>query len=231
MLVAGLRKTSLVDFPPHLAATVFTPGCNFRCGFCHNGSLVPAPYGIPPDSAGEALRELSRRRRFLDAVCVTGGEPTLQAGLAGFLAELKGLGYLVKLDTNGSRPEVIEALLAARLVDHVAVDVKTCPARYRDLAGEAADPASTRRTIERLRERGVSHELRLTCAPGYTGDADADGLADFFGGPSPLFLQPFVNGPELLSPAFRAAPPPGPDRLAALAARLAPRFAQVRIRA
>lgn len=231
MLVAGLRKTSLVDFPPHLAATVFTPGCNFRCGFCHNASLVPPAEGIPPDSASRALEELGRRRRFLDAVCVTGGEPTLQPGLSGFLDDLKRMGYLVKLDTNGSRPETVADLLARGCVDHFAVDVKTCPERYRDLAGDAADPERTRKTVRLLRDAGVSHELRLTAAPGFSEDADADALAEFFGGASPLFLQPFRGGPEVLSPAFRGAPETAAARLEALAARLAGRFARVAVRA
>jgi pyruvate formate lyase activating enzyme len=137
MLLLGLQKTTLIDFPGRVAATVFTGGCNFRCPFCHNPELVlpEAVRAAQPIQQLEFFRWLAERKKELDGVCVTGGEPTLHAELPDFLRKIRRLGFATKLDSNGSRPEVLRALLEEGLLDAVAMDIKNSPARYAETAG------------------------------------------------------------------------------------------------
>ena len=129
MKIAGLQKMTLLDFPGKVACTVFLPGCNFRCPFCHNGQILDN--SVESAMEPEALLSfLKKRQGLLDGVCVTGGEPTLQPDLPAFLRSIKTLGYPVKLDTNGSNPQVLKALVAEHLVDYVAMDVKNSPEAY-----------------------------------------------------------------------------------------------------
>ena len=140
MLILGLNKTTLLDYPEHVAATIFTGGCNFRCPFCHNRELVFARESIDaglitPYSEEEILSFLRKRRGILTGVCVTGGEPTLQPDLPAFLSRIKDLGLLVKLDTNGFRPDILHRLLDDKLIDYCAIDIKNSPDKY---AGQLA---------------------------------------------------------------------------------------------
>ena len=130
MIVCGFQKLTLLDFPGHVAATVFTGGCNLRCSFCHNATLVTDTAQTPILATEEVLAFLKKRQGILDGVCVTGGEPTLQVDLPDFLRKLKDMGYAVKLDTNGTSPDVLRALIAENLVAYVAMDIKNCRERY-----------------------------------------------------------------------------------------------------
>ena len=136
MQLHGLNKLTLLDFPGHLACTVFTGTCNFRCPYCHNAPLVLAPNSCPSISEEEFFNFLSSRKGKLDGVCITGGEPTLQADLPEFIAKIRNLGFLVKLDTNGYRPEVLKELLDARLLDMVAMDIKNSRDFYAVTVGQ-----------------------------------------------------------------------------------------------
>ena len=127
MQICGFNKTTLLDYPGHVAATIFTGCCNFRCPFCQNGDLVLHPARLPQLDEEEVLKVLAKRRGILTGVCVTGGEPTLQPDLAVFLKKIKELGLLVKLDTNGYRPEVVEDLFRQGLLDYIAMDIKSSP--------------------------------------------------------------------------------------------------------
>ena len=126
MKICGLQKTTLLDFPGHVAATVFTGGCNFRCPFCHNSGLLPS-WSQELFTADEVLEFLTKRRGVLEGVCITGGEPSLQPDLEDFIRRIRSLGFLVKLDTNGSRPEVLKDLCGKGLLDYVAMDIKAGP--------------------------------------------------------------------------------------------------------
>lgn len=150
MRIAGLQKLTLLDYPGKTAATVFTPGCNFRCPYCHNADLVAegaanGPAGCDGQKPGiapeDVLAFLDKRRGLLDGVCITGGEPLLQPGLGDFCASIKERGFAVKLDTNGSFPERLRALVEAGLVDYVAMDVKNAPERYAETVGARTDSA------------------------------------------------------------------------------------------
>jgi pyruvate formate lyase activating enzyme len=162
MKIGGLQKISLIDYPGRISAIVFTQGCNFRCPYCHNPELVdPARYG-PVLPGEEVISFLEKRRGKLDAVTVTGGEPTLQPDLDRFLQKMKGMGYLTKLDTNGSNPDVLERLIRGRLVDYIAMDVKGPLKKYERIANVKVKTAMIRRSIELIAASGIEHEFRTT---------------------------------------------------------------------
>lgn len=161
MKISGLQKMTLLDYPGRIACTVFLGGCNFRCPFCHNGELLDSSAETIMDEQ-EFLEFLSKRRGLLDAVCVSGGEPTLQPGLADFLEKIKAMGYLVKLDTNGSRPEVLKALISRNLLDYVAMDIKNSPHRYAQTAGVSIRSEQLEESIRFLLREQVDYEFRTT---------------------------------------------------------------------
>lgn len=161
MRISGLQKMTLLDYPGKIACTVFLGGCNFRCPFCHNGELLDGAM-TPVMEEEEFLAFLSKRMGLLDAVCVSGGEPTLQPGLADLLEEIKKMGYLVKLDTNGSRPEILKDLVSRGLLDYVAMDIKNAPHRYGQTAGVTVQMEQIEESIRFLLEDRVDYELRTT---------------------------------------------------------------------
>jgi len=165
MQLHGLSKLTLLDFPGHLACTVFTGACNFRCPFCHNAPLVLAPDSCPEILEEEFFKFLISRRDKLDGVCITGGEPTLQPDLPEFIKKIKEFGFLVKLDTNGYRPEVLEDLLRQNLLDMVAMDIKNSKELYALTCGLEKDSFDIHRiekSISLLLTSGIPHEFRTT---------------------------------------------------------------------
>lgn len=196
----GLRKTSLVDYPGKVAATLFTAGCNLRCPYCHNPELVSGV--APPEflDSGEVLAFLERRRTVLGGVCVTGGEPTLHPQLPKLLAAIRDLGLSVKLDTNGCFPDA----LPLEHVDFVAMDLKTLPERYADtVAGRRGKDWSeaVRESLHRIAVAPVEHEIRVTVVPGIVDDSMVPALAALVRPNRGLVLQQFSNG-LTLDPAF-----------------------------
>ncbi len=162
MEIAGLQKMTLLDYPGRVACTVFLQGCNFRCPFCHNSDLLPGK-GAPLMSDGELLTFLEKRKGLLDGVCITGGEPTLQKELPKLLQSIKALGYAVKLDTNGARPEVLKAVVEAGLVDYVAMDIKNSAERYAKTAGmQESMLRMVEQSIQYLFSGVVDYEFRTT---------------------------------------------------------------------
>ena len=162
MRFAGLQKTSLIDYPDRVASVLFTSGCNLRCPYCHNGELVHS-YTGPFLEEEAVLQTLIERKRYVDSVVVTGGEPTIHNELSGFLARLKENGFNVKLDTNGFNPDALRACL--QCVDYIAMDVKTSPERYQGLGGE--DVSLLVDSIGVIMDSGVDYEFRCTVVPGF----------------------------------------------------------------
>ncbi len=189
MRIGGYVPCSLSDFPGKLAAVVFTQGCNWRCPWCHNPALVHPAQFLPSLLVADVLTRLEDRCGKLDGVVVTGGEPTLQPGLRTFLHAVKRLGFATKLDTNGSNPAVVRALLAAGLVDFVALDLKAPWSRYAEAAGVPVDTTALAETLSLLRTRAVPHHLRTTRWPGLT-DADCAAIARLAAG-SPHVWQEY----------------------------------------
>ena len=162
MILKGFQKTTLLDFPGRVACTVFTGGCNFRCPFCHNARLVTEQDCEERVSEEEFFSFLTKRQGILDGVCVTGGEPLLQKDILPFLARIRELGFLVKLDTNGSRPDVLAQILDARLVDYIAMDLKNSKEKYAMTCGLDTYPEAIDESIAMIMRSGVAYEFRTT---------------------------------------------------------------------
>ncbi len=192
MLLGGLQKLTLIDYPDHLAATVFSVGCNFCCPFCHNPELVD-PQKIkkqPRISEKEFFDFLAARQGMLEGVCITGGEPTLQTDLPEFIKKIKDLGYLVKLDTNGSSPLVLERLLNDRLIDYVAMDIKAPLEKYKKVVGEAVTLENIQHSVE-LTRSAPDYEFRTTVLPLLHSRADILSIGRWLQGAKNFYLQQF----------------------------------------
>lgn len=207
MKIGGFQRFSLSDYPGHVAAIVFTQGCNFRCPFCHNGALIPREAeGGGAVAESLVLEYLGSRVGRLDGVVVTGGEPTLQPDLASFLGKLKSMGYAVKLDTNGSRPGVVRDLLLRGVVDFFAMDVKAPLTRYDRLAGVPVAAERIRESISLIAGSGLPHEFRTTHVPALLDEVDLRGIERLVPHGSPHRVQAFE--PEhALDPALRGGRP------------------------
>ena len=205
MRIAGLQKLTLLDFPGRTAATVFTPGCNFRCPFCHNADLVTGPATRAGShegdlSAADVLAFLEKRRGLLDGVCITGGEPLMQPGIEDFCARIREAGFAVKLDTNGSFPDRLRALVEANLVDYVAMDVKNAPARYGETVGvPGLDLAPMQASLDFLRTDAVPYELRTTVVRELHTADDLRALAAWIEGAPAWYLQSFIDAESVLA--------------------------------
>ena len=198
MRIGGLQKLTLLDYPGKVACTVFLPGCNLRCPFCHNPALVLPDRATGGLSTEKLLAFLETRRGKLDGVCVTGGEPTLQPELPEFLEKLRRLGYAVKLDTNGTNPAMLKALLHERVLDYVAMDIKNSPSRYAETCGGVDLLAPVKRSAALLMAGAVDYEFRTTvCAPLHT-PRDMEELGRWLKGARRYFLQPFADSGALV---------------------------------
>ena len=205
MIICGFQKLTLLDFPGHVAATVFTGGCNLRCPFCHNATLVTDTAQTPILATEEVLAFLKKRQGILDGVCVTGGEPTLQVDLPDFLRKLKDMGYAVKLDTNGTSPNVLRALIAENLVDYVAMDIKNCRERYGITAGKIPfDMTPIEESVKLLMSGRVPYEFRTTTVRGIHTAADFHAIGQWIGGAQRYYLQGFVDSGSLIGGGFEA---------------------------
>jgi pyruvate formate lyase activating enzyme len=193
MKFSGLQKTSLLDYPDKIASVLFTPGCNLHCPYCHNWKIATDPQ--PPFlQETTALEILEKRKKYVDSVVITGGEPCMHKELPKFLAKLKERGFYVKLDTNGFYPEVLEECLG--YVDYVALDVKTCPEKYKQLGAE--DTSNLQKSIEMLKMGKVPYEFRTTVVPELVTLQDADRIGELTKGAKTHALQQFVpeNTPD-----------------------------------
>ncbi len=192
MKIGGLQRVSLNDYPGKICAAVFTQGCNFRCPYCHNPELVdPGRYG-PLLPEGDVLSFLDKRRGKLEAVTVTGGEPTLQKDLETFLVEVKTMEYLVKVDTNGSNPDILSALIDRKLVDYIAMDIKGPLKKYGNLVSAKVDVNRIRRSIQLITTSGIAHEFRTTVVRSQLDLEDLVSAAKIVKGSRLYVLQPFM---------------------------------------
>ena len=197
MKISGLQKLTLLDYPGKMACTVFTYGCNFRCPFCHNALLVTEE-NSDNISEDEFFAFLKKRQGILDGVCISGGEPTLQNDLAEFIGKIKALGYAVKLDTNGSRPEVLRNLIKEKLVDYVAMDIKNSPAKYSLTCGCEVNTVPIKESVSIITESGIGHEFRTTTVRELHTADDFREIAQWLKGDSRYFLQHFEDSGNLI---------------------------------
>ena len=199
MRIQGLQKLTLLDYPEHTACTVFTAGCNFRCPFCHNASLV---VDIPKEaqiSEEEFFTFLQKRIGILDGVCVSGGEPLLQPDIELFIRKIKDMGFAVKLDTNGSFPDKLIHLVKEGLVNYVAMDIKNSPETYAFTAGtETLDIVSVQKSVSYLMEGHVPYEFRTTVVKHYHSKESFEEIGKWLAGTEKYFLQNFVDSGDLI---------------------------------
>jgi pyruvate formate lyase activating enzyme len=203
MKICGFNKTTLLDYPGKVAASVFLGRCNFRCPFCHNSSLVLHADQQPEISRKEILDFLKKRQGILDGVCISGGEPTLAEDLADFLKEIKELGYEIKLDTNGSRPYVVKKLIKDGLVDKIAMDIKACPDNYQALSGlKYPDMGPIRETAALLMENKIDYEFRTTVVKELHTEKDLRQIGRWLAGAKAYYLQAYRDSDDVLQPGF-----------------------------
>ena len=207
MHIAGLQKMTLLDFPGKVACTVFFQGCNFRCPFCHNSDLLPGQ-GQPLMDDQELLDFLQKRKGLLDGVCITGGEPTLQPQLLSLMRRIKELGYAVKLDTNGSRPQVLRQLVEAGVVDYVAMDIKNSREEYSKTAGmNESLLTQVEESIRYLLSGAVDYEFRTTVAKPLHTAASIEAMGNWvaqWGKPKRWYLQCYVDRESVLGSGLSA---------------------------
>ncbi len=201
MLIGGLQKVSLIDFPGRVAAIVFTRGCNFRCRYCHNPELVLPERYCTPISEEYVLDFLQSRRELLDGVVITGGEPTIQNDLIEFIGKIKAMSFLVKLDTSGISPDVLELIIKKGLVDYIAMDIKAPLEKYATVTNTNADIEKIRRSISIIKTSGVDYEFRTTMARSLTSPDDIIGIAKSISGSKKYVLQRFAKS-DTLDAAF-----------------------------
>ncbi|MDY0211599.1 MAG: anaerobic ribonucleoside-triphosphate reductase activating protein [Desulfuromonadaceae bacterium] len=192
MSIKGFQGTSLLDYPARIASLVFYSGCNMRCAYCHNAALVETPEVYPDICADDLFDLVAARRGFIDAVVISGGEPTLDGAMPQLVERLKSLDLRIKLDTNGLRPQVVEALLQKNLLDFVSLDLKTAPERYLELGAPADAAAALRTSVSILCAANIDIEFRTTCMPGYVETEDIHAVGALIGHAGPWVLQQFV---------------------------------------
>lgn len=197
MIIAGLDKLSLIDYPGKISAIVFTQGCTFRCPFCHNPDLIKilsakqAKNSIPEE---EVLSFLSKRIGKLEGVVITGGEPTLQKDLPEFIRKVKAMGFLVKLDSYGHNTKILESILKEGNVDYIAMDIKHTPEKYSIAMGTNVNISNIIRSVEIIKNSGIDYEFRTTCVPTIHTEADFDIIAKWLKGSKRYFLQEYRDG-------------------------------------
>lgn len=200
MIIHGLNKLTLLDYPGHIACTIFTGHCNMRCPFCQNASLVLFPDSQPVIPENEFWDFLKKRQGILEGVCVTGGEPTLSADLPEFLAKIHELGYLVKLDTNGTNPDILQTIVEQRLADYVAMDIKSSPNGYPEAAGiSETEMPSIYASADFLMHCGIPYEFRTTVMKELHNRNVFFGIAKWLKGADAYYLQPFEDSGELIT--------------------------------
>lgn len=206
-MIKGLQKTTLVDYPGKVAATIFTAGCNMRCGFCHNRDLVLNPNTIETLSEDEVLSFLESRKGKLDGVCITGGEPTLWPQLPALCKRIKELGFAVKLDTNGTNPDMVRKMIEDGLLDYIAMDIKAGEEHYGQASGAKVSLKKIKESIELLKQSGVEYEFRTTVIPDIHDEAEMVGIRELIGDAKRFAVQQYRGAPTTIDPRYNDMEP------------------------
>ena len=203
MLILGLQKTTLLDYPGKIASTIFTGGCNFRCPYCHNRDLVMPPADVMAYSNEEIFTHLKEKAKVLDGVCITGGEPTLHKDLPEFIKQVKDIGLLVKLDSNGTNPDMISSLIDEGLIDYVAMDIKHSKEKYNSIACMINyDLAPIEASVSLLKEGKIDYEFRTTIMKECHELADMDSIGQWLAGAKAYYLQSYRESEQVINPIF-----------------------------
>ena len=209
MLIGGLQKTTLIDFPGKIASLIFTVGCNFRCPFCHNPELVEPELikGLDLIKEKDFFDFLDKRKKLIDGVSITGGEPTLHDDLIDFIKKIKSKGLAVKLDTNGTRPEVLKRLIDKNLLDYAAMDIKAPLNKYEKVVGVKVDLEKIKKSIDLIMKNLADYEFRTTIVPNLLAEEDIIDLAKEIKGAKRFYLQQFVNKGKMLVEEYKEIRP------------------------
>jgi pyruvate formate lyase activating enzyme len=193
MRIGGFEKFSLVDYPGKVSAVVFTQGCNFRCGYCHNPQLVYPELYTDLISSEEIVEFLEKRIGRIDGVVITGGEPSLQKNLISFMNRIKAMGFLVKLDTNGNKPEVIEEVIASGLADYIAMDIKGPFTKYSKICAVEVDITDIKKSIYLIKNSGIRYQFRTTFDTGLLNNFDLEEVCSYLNNPGSLVVQDCIK--------------------------------------
>ncbi len=204
MKISGFQKNTLLDYPGKTSALIFTQGCNFRCGYCHNPEELNFNKKID-NLEKEVLNYLQKRQGKLDALVISGGEPTMQPDLENFIKKVKKMGYLVKLDTNGSNPKKLKKLITEKLIDAVAMDIKAPLYKYALVVGANIDVKKIEKSIKIIINSGIEHEFRTTVLPFFHQKRDIISMARLINGAQKYYLQNFIVRTNLVNPIFKTA--------------------------
>ncbi|ABR47588.1 anaerobic ribonucleoside-triphosphate reductase activating protein [Alkaliphilus metalliredigens QYMF] len=227
MNIIGQEKSSFIDYPDKISTVYFTGGCNFRCGYCHNGEIV--------NNQGRTINEdeilgfLKKRKKFIDAVCISGGEPTLQNDLYEFVLQIKDLGFYVKLDTNGTNPTLLEKLIGENLIDYIAMDVKGPLEKYEMIVRTKVNLEDIKRSIELIQQSQVSYEFRTTVCQELFSREDFINIGKLLQGSKKYYLQNFRDGHTVLAGKNQFTPF-DQEALLEIREQLQPYFDQVQVR-
>jgi len=210
MTIAGLQKTSLIDYPGKISAVIFTSGCNLSCPFCHNPELVNPKLSMFNIHESEIIEFLKKRKKILDGVVITGGEPTIYPDLIDFIKKIKKLNLLIKLDTNGTNPELIKKLIDEKLVDYVAMDIKGPLSKYPEIVAKDVDLQNIKKSVELIKkapreysgQAKIDYEFRTTVIPKYLDKKDFEKIGEWFKGAKNYYLQQYRNT-KTLDPDFQ----------------------------
>lgn len=215
MIIGGLEKLTLLDFPDNLATIVFTQGCNFRCHYCYNPMLVwpreeiSSPDGKNIKKGHPLIKEedlflfLKERQGKIDGVVISGGEPTLHKDLPEFIKKIKDLGYLVKLDTNGTNPQMLGNLIDKKLIDYVAMDIKAPLEKYEEVVGVKLNLENLQKSVKMILSGSIAYEFRSTLVPEFHGSEDIKKMGELIKGARVWYLQKFESEADLVNPEFR----------------------------
>lgn len=206
MIISGIHKTSLIDYPRKICTVLFTRGCNFLCGYCHNPELVDPKKFRPRIPLYKIFEHLKKRRGKIEAVTITGGEPTIYKDLPKFITKIKQLGYPVKLDTNGSNPKMLQQLIDYRLIDYIAMDIKGPIEKYYTITGRRININKIKTSVELIKKSNISYEFRITVVPTLYDKLDFSKIGQWLKGTKKLYLQKFR--PNItLNPVFQQIKP------------------------
>lgn len=205
VMIKGLLKTTMIDYPGKMASEVFLGGCSMRCPFCHNIELVKDSNELDSISEDEVISFLEKRKKWVDGLVISGGEPTIHRDLPAFIRKVKDAGFLVKLDTNGTNPGMVESLIKEGLVDCIAMDIKSSPEGYEKAAGTKVDIKAIKRSVSIIMKSGLDYEFRTTVVPGIHKKGDIKEIGKWLNGAGKYAIQQFNSG-ETLDPKLKGKP-------------------------
>ena len=228
MKIGGLQKTSLLDYPEEVSAIIWTVGCNFNCPFCYNKDLVKGNITEIPED--EVLSFLDKRKKMLDGLVISGGEPFLQKDLKNFCKKVKKLGYKIKIDTNGTFPDKLKELIDEKLVDYIAMDIKAPAKKYEKLAGKKTDTKKIKKSIKIIQDSGVDYEFKTTFVPELLKKEDIIEIAKELKGSKKYYLQQFKNDVDLISDTIMDKNPYSSEFLEETLNEIKPYFSYCKVR-